>query len=47
MAGASREGNSSCHDKHPRGGSRMTAKDKLVEQSCKLAELKRLAAHKR
>jgi hypothetical protein len=29
------------------GGSGMTAKDKLVEQSCKLAELRRLAAHKR
>jgi len=25
----------------------MTAKDKLVEQSCRLAELRRLAAYKR
>jgi hypothetical protein len=29
------------------GGSDMTVKDKLVEQSCTLAEIRRLAAHKR
>jgi hypothetical protein len=34
-------------NKHPWEVQEMTAKDKLVEQSCKLAELRRLAAHKR